>query len=186
MEHTAGFTAYVASYGGWNSERKLIEHAADLRAMLDDAGVAVESTHYYTAGYDSPFRLLNRHNEVRCVTCSCAACSSSMRDLCVVRAGVAHWRGGPQPPKACRCAEQHHPPSVSVHCLRVLLRCLQLRAVANSAGFQLSACTQLKAIGRRLALGLPFPRLGTALTATPPARNSASGNACRPVRVRKS
>jgi len=34
-----------------------------LQALLD-AGYAINTDHFYTAGYDSPFRLTNRHNEV--------------------------------------------------------------------------------------------------------------------------
>lgn len=33
---------------------------------LEDAGHAIDTSVFYTAGYDSPFRLRNRHNEVRC------------------------------------------------------------------------------------------------------------------------
>jgi hypothetical protein len=31
-----------------------------LLQMLEDAGYAIVTDHFYTAGYDSPFRLLNR------------------------------------------------------------------------------------------------------------------------------
>lgn len=64
IEDSEAFTAYVASYGGWNSEEKVVKHASELFELLNKQGVEVESDKYYTAGYDSPFRLMNRHNEI--------------------------------------------------------------------------------------------------------------------------
>eukprot|EP00667_Euglena_gracilis_P023655 EG_transcript_26804 len=55
----------VLSYGGrasgWETPRaKLLT----LAAALQKQGIAFDDSKYATAGYDSPFRLLNRHNEV--------------------------------------------------------------------------------------------------------------------------
>ena len=65
IEHTPAFTAYVISYGGWQTKDKFLEHATQLYSTLEEKGIDVREDMYYTAGYDSPFRLLNRHNEVR-------------------------------------------------------------------------------------------------------------------------
>lgn len=57
---------YVASYPGISTETLVKEMVAKLAAALDKAGKG--STYYkdtfFFAGYDSPFQLLHRHNEV--------------------------------------------------------------------------------------------------------------------------
>ena len=56
---------YVATFGGWADEKEVIKHAAALAATLAAAGVHVAAAGgFTTAGYDSPFRLLERHNEI--------------------------------------------------------------------------------------------------------------------------
>merc|ERR1711959_556206 len=57
-------TVAVASYDGWSNEQKVITHGRDLFQDLTDANVKFNSEMFYTAGYDSPFRLIDRHNEV--------------------------------------------------------------------------------------------------------------------------
>ena len=57
-------TFAVASYPGWAEEQKVLAVATQLGAALQAEGVAFTSTHFFTAGYDSPFRLFDRHNEV--------------------------------------------------------------------------------------------------------------------------
>ena len=51
------------------------EHAAELYHVLTEQAVEVETEYFYSVGYDSPFRLLDRHNEVRFgqrqVSCRC-------------------------------------------------------------------------------------------------------------------
>lgn len=71
IESTAAFTAYVVSYSGWQSEDKFTKHAGELFEQLHQNGISVREDMYYAAGYDSPFRLTDRHNEVgSCGTCS--------------------------------------------------------------------------------------------------------------------
>ncbi|GLI62124.1 hypothetical protein VaNZ11_004659 [Volvox africanus] len=55
---------YVLSYGGLTNEKEILDKAADLVQLLHDAGLSYDFTSFYHAGYDSPFRLFNRHNEV--------------------------------------------------------------------------------------------------------------------------
>ena len=57
-------TVYVASYGGWSSESSVISNAQKLAEALKKAGKAFDDGEFYYAGYDSPFRILRRHNEV--------------------------------------------------------------------------------------------------------------------------
>ena len=73
IQHTDGFTAYVVSYGGFQSEKTITEHAGKLYNKLSSDGVAVDADEYYAVGYDSPFRLMNRHNEVCCLAMLCDA-----------------------------------------------------------------------------------------------------------------
>ena len=57
---------YVASFGGWASQAKVIKQAAALSQALAAAGVSVDAQDegFTVAQYDSPFRLADRHNEV--------------------------------------------------------------------------------------------------------------------------
>lgn len=56
--------AYAAEFSGFANEEKYIEHATALGKALDKAGKKFEKAYFYTAGYDAPFKLFNRHNEV--------------------------------------------------------------------------------------------------------------------------
>ena len=57
---------YVASFGGWANQQKVIAKAAALSQALAEAGVAVDAQDegFTVAQYDSPFRLADRHNEI--------------------------------------------------------------------------------------------------------------------------
>jgi len=57
-------TVYVTGFGGFADQQKYQEHALSLGKALDKAGIQFNKNVYYTAGYDSPFKLFNRHNEV--------------------------------------------------------------------------------------------------------------------------
>ena len=41
-----------------------IDHETELGESLTELGISFDESMYYTAGYDGPFRLWNRHNEV--------------------------------------------------------------------------------------------------------------------------
>jgi len=58
------FTVAVGSYSGWSNEKKVIETGRALFETLASDGVDFVKDEYFTAGYDSPFRLIDRHNEV--------------------------------------------------------------------------------------------------------------------------
>lgn len=56
---------YVLSFGGWADQKTMDQRTSDLRSLLVSAGIAdYEPTPVRLAGYDAPFRFLNRHNEI--------------------------------------------------------------------------------------------------------------------------
>jgi len=57
-------TVAVSSYSGWSDETKVIAHGSELFEQLKENGVNFDSDKFFWAGYDSPFRLIDRHNEV--------------------------------------------------------------------------------------------------------------------------
>lgn len=60
IEARPALDVYVSSFGGWAVGSTWLSQAADLTQLLEDGGYAINTDHFYTAGYDSPFRLLNR------------------------------------------------------------------------------------------------------------------------------
>lgn len=52
------------SFGGFAKAKKNQEEIQALAETLRRDGRTFQEKIYYTAGYDSPFKLLNRHNEV--------------------------------------------------------------------------------------------------------------------------
>ena len=57
---------YVASFGGWADQGKVLKKAAALSLALAADGVDADSQQdgFTVAQYDSPFRLADRHNEI--------------------------------------------------------------------------------------------------------------------------
>ena len=51
------------SFGGFASKDKWLEEAVKLSKDLGSS-VSYIKDYYYTAGYNSPFQLFNRHNEI--------------------------------------------------------------------------------------------------------------------------
>ncbi|MED6268648.1 hypothetical protein CHARACLAT_024487 [Characodon lateralis] len=64
MEDRKEFTAYVRTYGGFSNDNMKREELLKLLESLKKDGVEFVDKPYYTAGYDSPFKLTNRRNEV--------------------------------------------------------------------------------------------------------------------------
>jgi len=64
LEDVEPFTVYVASFGGRAKEEAIVQQASDLASALSAQGVQIVEDYYFSAGYDPPFRLFNRHNEV--------------------------------------------------------------------------------------------------------------------------
>ncbi|KAI8510414.1 Heme-binding protein 2 [Branchiostoma belcheri] len=57
-------TAYVRTFSGYAKDEDWTKQAETLAKSLDEAGKNYHKDHYYTAGYNSPFKPINRHNEV--------------------------------------------------------------------------------------------------------------------------
>ncbi|XP_075453941.1 heme-binding protein 2 isoform X2 [Ascaphus truei] len=64
IEERAQTTVYVRSFGGFTNAAKNQEQLLQLSESLKRDGKLFDENVYYTAGYDSPFKLFNRHNEV--------------------------------------------------------------------------------------------------------------------------
>ncbi|XP_077409582.1 heme-binding protein 2 [Vanacampus margaritifer] len=64
LENREQFTAYVRSYGGFSNETLARDELLKLLESLGRDGVHFAERPYYVAGYDSPFKLLKRTNEV--------------------------------------------------------------------------------------------------------------------------
>ena len=64
LQPQPAFSVYVRSYGGFNNGKVASYEADKLSAALSDAGVSFYGSYFLTAGYDSPFRMHKRHNEV--------------------------------------------------------------------------------------------------------------------------
>ena len=52
------------TYGGFSNEQVKRENLLKLVESLTRDGMSFQEQPYYTAGYDSPFKLTNRRNEV--------------------------------------------------------------------------------------------------------------------------
>eukprot|EP00879_Flechtneria_rotunda_P000469 GHRR01000570.1.p1 GENE.GHRR01000570.1~~GHRR01000570.1.p1 ORF type:complete len:236 (+),score=52.48 GHRR01000570.1:86-793(+) len=64
IQHLPAQEVYVRGFGGWATGSTYVQEAANLTQDLEDSGYDINTDHFYTAGYDSPFRLRNRHNEI--------------------------------------------------------------------------------------------------------------------------
>ncbi|KAK0131307.1 Heme-binding protein 2 [Merluccius polli] len=64
LENRKEITVYVRTYGGFSKEQSKRENLLKLVESLQRDGVSFQDQPYYVAGYDSPFKLTNRCNEV--------------------------------------------------------------------------------------------------------------------------
>lgn len=64
IEDRAGMTVFVRSFDGFSSAQKNQEQLLTLASILREEGKIFDEKVYYTAGYNSPFKLLDQHNEV--------------------------------------------------------------------------------------------------------------------------
>ncbi|XP_054463308.1 heme-binding protein 2 [Anoplopoma fimbria] len=68
---------YVKSYGGWMMSWFDQKHASDLSSALNSVGAEYKKGFHYAAGYNSPMKIFNRHNEVWYVADDEPVCPSS-------------------------------------------------------------------------------------------------------------
>ncbi|KAL1770375.1 heme-binding protein 2 [Sigmodon hispidus] len=64
IEDRAGMTVFVRSFDGFSSGQKNQEQLLTLASILREEGKVFNEKVFYTAGYSSPFQLLDRKNEV--------------------------------------------------------------------------------------------------------------------------
>ncbi|XP_065112894.1 heme-binding protein 2 [Paramisgurnus dabryanus] len=64
IENRPEFTAFVRTYGGFANSVNSHEELQKLIESLNKDGMKFKEAPYYRAGYDSPFKLTNRKNEV--------------------------------------------------------------------------------------------------------------------------
>ncbi|RUS79562.1 hypothetical protein EGW08_012692 [Elysia chlorotica] len=63
VEDRPELTVFVHTFGGFADDEKWVSHALELSEAIGDQSQYI-SDFYYTVGYDAPFKLLNRTNEV--------------------------------------------------------------------------------------------------------------------------
>ncbi|XP_067238685.1 heme-binding protein 2 [Chanodichthys erythropterus] len=61
---TPDMKVYVRSYGGWMMSVVSKSQAQSLKTSLDKVQAKYESEYRYDVGYNSPMKIMNRHNEV--------------------------------------------------------------------------------------------------------------------------
>jgi hypothetical protein len=57
-------TVAVSSFGGHANQEVAIAKAAELSKLLSGSGLKYDEENWFLAGYDDPFRITNRHNEI--------------------------------------------------------------------------------------------------------------------------
>ena len=64
IEEQEPFVAYVAAYGGFNTQGNIINATSKLSAELIAAGIPIERDFFYNYIYDPPFELDSRYKEI--------------------------------------------------------------------------------------------------------------------------
>ena len=65
IEQNKEFTVYVHTFGGYAMKDAVnIKEAVKFAEVLGSAGEEVDTSTFYTAGYDSPMKFWNRRNEI--------------------------------------------------------------------------------------------------------------------------
>ncbi|XP_063078411.1 heme-binding protein 2-like [Engraulis encrasicolus] len=64
IENRLEMTVYVRTYGGFSNDQIFSDELQKLVASLRSDGVGFQEAPYYRVGYDPPFKLTNRRNEV--------------------------------------------------------------------------------------------------------------------------
>ena len=64
ITRTPAMKVAVASYGGWASGDTVTSHVEALGTALTADSIKFKPMPYFSAGYDAPFKIFNRHNEV--------------------------------------------------------------------------------------------------------------------------
>ncbi|XP_036423395.1 heme-binding protein 2 isoform X2 [Colossoma macropomum] len=68
---------YVKTYGGWTVSATAKFYSYRLKQLLDKVKASYNKEYHYNVGYNSPMKLMNRHNEVWYVVEGTPVCSAS-------------------------------------------------------------------------------------------------------------
>lgn len=63
LTDTPDMKVYVKSYGGWMISAVAKSQAESLKTSLDNVQATYETEYRYDVGYNSPMKIMNRHNE---------------------------------------------------------------------------------------------------------------------------
>ncbi|XP_051573519.1 heme-binding protein 2 [Myxocyprinus asiaticus] len=63
LTDTPDMNVYVRSYGGWMISVVSKSQAQRLKTALDNVQASYETEYHYDVGYNSPMKIVNRHNE---------------------------------------------------------------------------------------------------------------------------
>ncbi|XP_075869272.1 uncharacterized protein soul5l [Nelusetta ayraudi] len=90
---------YVRSYGGWMLSVTSRLYAHMLTKELERVGASYNHSYHYGVGYDSPLKLLNRHNEVWYVAEGPVVCTDPQEPTPAhtTRAAPTSWSADPRP-----------------------------------------------------------------------------------------
>ncbi|GBF89883.1 hypothetical protein Rsub_02587 [Raphidocelis subcapitata] len=64
LSNLPAMEVYVAAYGGYSSNDVAKAKAAEAMEALKAAGEPFDASYWFVAGYDSPYSVIGRHNEV--------------------------------------------------------------------------------------------------------------------------
>ncbi|KAM9454135.1 heme-binding protein 2 [Clarias gariepinus] len=98
---------YVRSYGGWMLSVLSRLHTHLLTKELQRVNANYNHTHHYSVGYDSPLKLLHRHNEVWYVVNGEPVCNGTMHKP---TQNTTHVTPPPPPPPATAVTPPSPPP----------------------------------------------------------------------------
>ena len=74
IQHVPQTRVYSYSYSGFSSTQTIMQHALDVISVLDaQPDACYDATTIYAAGYDPPYRLIGRHNEVWIPAAECSS-----------------------------------------------------------------------------------------------------------------
>lgn len=95
IQQLPAMDAWVLSYGGFSTSGEEQKRAAQLMAKLDAAKEPYSTAQWFTAGYDSPWTLSDRHNEVWIPVVAAAPSSKAPAATAAAAAAVGAAPAGP-------------------------------------------------------------------------------------------
>merc|ERR1711971_1222870 len=87
-------TVAVLSFDGFGNQDVVIAEAAELSKLLGQSGLTYDQENWFQAGYDPPFRVTGRHNEVWIQIYNMSKANWSVLDRRTVHSpsvSISHW-----------------------------------------------------------------------------------------------